>query len=535
MIEEENARLHADTLVEQSTSRARCNAQAAALSIWKYKTADNPIVLADTDEEVEALLTKWKAAVATWADAKLPMDLQFEKTPPPLPADLAKYKPVGGVSSSVSDELREYHAKETLKAAIVRKQVQATLRRLDRGESVGDVARVLTEQLAGIKTAAEDKPVELFKLVDADELFTTEYKIEWLVKGLLVKGQPGLICGPKKALKTTLAEEIAVSLASGTDVLGNPKWRVSERQRVLFFSAESGDATIAETSKRIAATKGFDHAIGPSTGFSDDPPEAGLKGWLFHCWGVPALNDEAHIEELRRVIRKSGANVVILDPAYLMFAGADPKSIFDMGPRLRILNEICNEMMATILLIHHFKKGRSEADSPQLEDIAFAGFQEWCRQWLLIDREGEYVPGSGHHELVMSWGGSVGHSGQVTLAIDEGVHDGWSSQRTWQVEVVDRQAKQVRQAENKSKAEQKALDDATEAINAAFRSAGGKDLTLPDLARAAGMDQRNKAFLKALGAMIRSKRIEEVEFKKGNKQTYEGFRRNWKEGEEQAA
>lgn len=537
MLDDWNARCNASTLVEQSMSRARCNAKKHSLTIWKYAAGDDQRVLAETDAEVEALLTKWQGAVAAWADAKLPMDLQFEKTPPPMPADLAKYKPAGA-SAEASDELREYHAKETLKAATVRKQVQATLRRLDRGESVGDVARVLTKQLAGIQTpAAEDKPASMFRIVDAKELFTKSYKRDWLIRGMMTQHENGLFAGPKKALKTTIGEAAAIALASGLPFMGNPKWIIPRRFRVLFCSAESGDYTLAETCKRIATENGLSWNIGPHCGFTEDIPEdAGLQGWLFHSFMVPLLDNPEHVADLRRVLMEMGIEVCFLDPAYFMFGkDTDAKSIMSMGPRLRVLNELTEETGCTFFLIHHFRKSRVESDSPQLEDIAFAGFQEWARQWLMLDRENEFEPGSGHHELVLSWGGSAGHSGQASLIVEEGVTDGHGSERTWKVEVTDRAAKAKRKAEAKGKAAQAALDSATEAINAAFRSAGGKDMGMSDLARAAGMDPRNKAFIAALGAMIRSKRIEEVTVTKSNGQTYEGFRRNWKEGEEQAA
>jgi hypothetical protein len=64
--------------------------------------------------------------------------------------------------------------------------------------------------------------------------------------------------------------------------------------------------------------------------------------------------------------------------------------------------------------------------------MAWAGFQEFARQWILLGRREQYEPGTGEHELWLSVGGSAGHSGLWGLDISEGVS---GQPRHWNIEL----------------------------------------------------------------------------------------------------
>src|SRR4051794_20840473 len=71
-----------------------------------------------------------------------------------------------------------------------------------------------------------------------------DYSHKWLVRQVLVGGQPGVIGGPKKSLKTSIAVDAAVSVGTGTPFLG--RFPVPRKQRVAFLSGESGPATLKD-------------------------------------------------------------------------------------------------------------------------------------------------------------------------------------------------------------------------------------------------------------------------------------------------
>jgi len=64
--------------------------------------------------------------------------------------------------------------------------------------------------------------------------------------------------------------------------------------------------------------------------------------------------------------------------------------------------------------------------------LRFVRIGEFARQWLLVGRTAEYEPGSGVHDLILSIGGSAGHSSGWSVRVDEGRD---AENRRWSVRV----------------------------------------------------------------------------------------------------
>jgi hypothetical protein len=173
-------------------------------------------------------------------------------------------------------------------------------------------------------------------------------------------------------------------------------------------------ATLQETARRICAAKGIDLA---GTGV---------------FWGteLPRLAHAADLGVLRDLLTELELGVVIIDPAYLaMLAGApqiQASNLFQMGPILSDFSRACLDAGATPILAHHSLKHRdvgSRYEPLELEELAFAGFQEFARQWCLISRRARYDPGTGIHRLWFGVGGSAGFSNSWGVDVEEGVVD----------------------------------------------------------------------------------------------------------------
>ncbi len=262
-----------------------------------------------------------------------------------------------------------------------------------------------------------------FATMTSAELDAADLRVEYLVESVLVRRQPGVVAAVKKALKTTTAIDLTLSLASGCPFLG--KFYVPMAVRVALMSGESGDATIQETARRIARSK-------PSINLSDYTNAV----WSFD---LPRLGQPQTKRDLTKFIRDHALDVLIVDPAYLCLdLGDDAGNLFSVGKKLRELTEVGHETGCTVVIVHHNRKATNNDQfaAPELESIAWSGFQEWARQWILLGRREAYDPEqAGSHKLWLSVGGSAGHSGLWALDIEEGCLKDQGGRR-WDVSVA---------------------------------------------------------------------------------------------------
>lgn len=289
---------------------------------------------------------------------------------------------------------------------------------LDAGNSIDDLyAQVDATPMASERepfpeeppNEPEQKPEPApfnFSRIDTVEFFAATYETEYHIEDLLPADQSVILGGGKKNLKTNLLVGAGISMASGTPFLG--KFAVPKPINVGIISVESGEAVLQETARRIAKA------------YSIEPEQ--LRG-LKWCFERPNMGNALHLDALRRFIEEDELKVLAIDPAYLTLpVGDDAGNLFTVGQYLAPLSELTTKMKCTVAIAHHTKKSVVDPFAPpELEDIAWAGFQEWARAWVLLSRRQKYDPDSpGEHKLWMSAGGSAGHSSLWGLDIYEG-------------------------------------------------------------------------------------------------------------------
>jgi hypothetical protein len=336
--------------------------------------------------------------------------------------------------------------------------------------------------------------------------------LEYLIDGALVARQPCILAGGKKTLKTSLLIDLGMSLAMGGCFLGRLK--VNRACRVGIMTGESGLATIQETARRIAAAAGYNLPDVAGLVFSEDLPQFGSI---------------AHQEALGRFIRNDELEIIGVDPAYMCIPDCDHSSIFSVGPVLRAVSQVCQENGALLLICHHAKKTKTDPFAPmELEDISWAGFQEFARQWLLVGRRELYQPGTGNHRLWLSAGGSAGHSDLWAVDISEGTRK-TEGGRFWQVDVMPateaRADSQARQEESRrQRADERAaaaLDsDRREIVKAAARMKTPQ--TKRDLRTLAAVGHGR--FDRAFASLAGDGTLQAAEITKGNNRIFEAWK-----------
>lgn len=275
------------------------------------------------------------------------------------------------------------------------------------------------------QSAASAPPTSLDSVVmTSAELAEADQARAWLVESILLKGQPAVIGGPAKCLKSSLAIDLAFSLASGTDFLEH--FTVRRSVRVAVFAAQDGKAALAETAERIAISKG----VKPK------------KADVLWCADLPRLGRKVDLAALHAFLKGRGVGVVVVDPLHLALGegvgGVSTGSLFEVGPLLQKAAHACLTAGATPVFVHHTDEAASKdtyggpSDLSHLADGAVSAF---ARQWLLVHRRKPYRRGSGAHALVLTAEGNSGHSGCWHADVREGISNENSAGRSWQVAV----------------------------------------------------------------------------------------------------
>ena len=345
------------------------------------------------------------------------------------------------------------------------------------------------ERPPGEEGATQPRPFSL-DLINSADFFAEVYRLEWHIRGLMVKGQSAVFGGPQKSLKTSILIDWLISLASGTRFLG--RFEVPTATRAALISGESGRMVIQANAKQICIARGIPYS------------DVDKAHWGF---ALPQLTNAEHLKTLRKTISDLGLEAIALDPLYLaLLAGGsniDPNDMFQMGPLLNDVANTCLDGGCTPLLAHHFVKNRLDPfGPPDMSELAHAGIGQAMRQWMLVSRREKYDAEIGIHRLHFNYGGSAGHSGELQIDIETGrIAEDLNAGRKWSVTVltptegrVARQEqaqseKQRRDAEKKAQQEQEKENSEREAMQQAikaFRKEGNRKLTAKKLRTATG-------------------------------------------------
>lgn len=353
---------------------------------------------------------------------------------------------VGGVPyiTSILDAVpHAAHIKHYCRTVVDRSKRRKTIRKLEQGlRQAFDLSVDIEHAIAAVDLSELNSDASDDVAISSAELDMADYEIEYFIPGILAKRNFCLVAGPSKGCKTTVLVELALSLSSGAKFLN--EFCIPALVRVGIISAESGPGVLQETARRIAKSK----------------PWRNLADYENLIWkfNVPKLSEPGAVRKLIRFVKEYGLDVLILDPFYLMAGlSEDAGNMFVVGRLLAELQIVGNETGVTLVVAHHFKKlgFADQYSTPELGMVAWSGFEQYARQWLLLNRREAYDAEVGLHKLWLAAGGSAGHGG--LFAVD--AHEGRQSNpggRCWEVSVT--KASEARQQAKRERDEQKEAD-----------------------------------------------------------------------------
>jgi hypothetical protein len=248
---------------------------------------------------------------------------------------------------------------------------------------------IQTAVLQHMRAGGDAAPGYQGRFTPLQEFMATEHHYAWLVEGVLVTGQPAVLGGPRKALKTSVAVDLALSLAAGKSFLG--RFPVPSPRRVGVISVEQGEAGIQDLFRRVAKAKG----VG-----------AGLDN-CFVDFALPKLGRASDLLMLAEAVKANHLEVFILDPLYLALWNdkglVNTADLAAMGSLLLEAANVCLDAGCTPVFVHHagkiaqLNRGR-DCEPMDMDDLSGAGVAEAARQFLLLSRRKPYED-DGRHEM----------------------------------------------------------------------------------------------------------------------------------------
>lgn len=212
----------------------------------------------------------------------------------------------------------------------------------------GDVGKDICEWLTR-NNHTDQELVELIPLEEHQDRFSRYYRVEellkrepaepdWLVRGMIARGQKILVQGPPKQMKTWFVLSLLKALSRGENVCGVPFWKttVSGIKAVMVEEEHSTNALIQRVQQSLA---GASNIVIP------------------HRTGVKLLPKNPEFEDLLKFIDEFRPDLLVLDPLRSFFDGDENDSSV-MQQVFAPLNMLLRKYphMAVVVVDHTAKK-----------------------------------------------------------------------------------------------------------------------------------------------------------------------------------
>jgi hypothetical protein len=193
----------------------------------------------------------------------------------------------------------------------------------------------------------------------------------WLVEGLWMHQGVGFLFGSPKSLKTWLALDLALSVASRTAALG--AYAVAQAGAVLLFVAEDAPVAVRARLAGMATQRGvsLDHLP--------------IHLVMHRSLRLESPKDQARLAATVAAYRPK---LLVLDP-FVRLSSIDENSSQEVSSVLASLRELQAAMGVAILVVHHARKNGGHGAAAGLALRGSGDFWAWADSTLYVSRRHE--------------------------------------------------------------------------------------------------------------------------------------------------
>jgi len=190
----------------------------------------------------------------------------------------------------------------------------------------------------------------------------------WLIEGLWAEEGVGIVGGAPKSLKTWLALEMALSVASGKSALDT--YPVPRAGPVLVFAAEDAPEMIRSRLEGLAIRSGVNLARVP-----------------LHLILASRLRLDTDVDQarLRDAVAHYQPRLLVLDP-FVRVHTIDENSAMEVSRILAYLRTLQREHHVAVVVVHHARKAGAGMSQAGLSLRGSGDFYAWGDSTLVLRR-----------------------------------------------------------------------------------------------------------------------------------------------------
>jgi hypothetical protein len=198
-------------------------------------------------------------------------------------------------------------------------------------------------------------------------------RVPWLIDPLFLDSAVGILAGAPKSLKTWLALDLALSVATRTPAVGT--YPVPAAGAVLLFAAEDTPPAVRARLRGMAAQRGLSLEQAP------------IHLVLAHAL---RLDQEEDQQRLDATVARFEPKLLVLDP-FVRLSRIDENSSQEVSSVLAYLRALQRQRQVSILVVHHTRKASPNEGRAGLALRGSGDFWAWSDSTLYLRRQEEAV------------------------------------------------------------------------------------------------------------------------------------------------